>query len=118
MEYVENLDKMKCIFCDKDLSLKYYKRHLRTRRHKKVQKELIDSSLLFLPKDINNIIFSYFYDRKTELRKYYERKDYVKEEKLRRTLEEQRLLVIYNKWYNKCIRSVKYFTYKLFNPYD
>ena len=108
---MENLNRISCIYCGNTLSLNYYLKHLKTKKHINTKKRLIDEHLLFMPKDINEIIFEYFDDTPLEIIRYKR----IKREKMEvRQIREQ----IDNKWYNKYPKQFKNFMKKVFNPYD
>ena len=105
------MSKLKCIYCENELSLNYYLKHLKTKKHLNKKKKLIDDCLIFLPKDINNIIFEYFDDTPLEIQKY---KGITMEMKRR----ERERIRIANIWYNKYPIKIKKFVHRLFHPYD
>ena len=133
---MENLNRISCIYCGNTLSLKnsiiYSQfsldtleqeekdilKHLKTKKHINTKKRLIDEHLLFMPKDINEIIFEYFDDTPLEIIRY-KRIKREKMEQIRRMREQEyNQRQIDNKWYNKYPRKFKNFMYKVFNPYD
>ena len=54
--------KITCPYCENEMKIKYFKRHLQTRKHNKTKFKLIDRNLLSLPKEINLLIFEYWND--------------------------------------------------------
>lgn len=110
--------KIKCIYCGNFLSSNYYLKHLKTKKHINTKKKIIDEALLFLPKDINGIIFEYFDDTPLEIRRYKTIRDEEEERlKIEIRIETERTRIA-NIWYNKYPRKCKNFIYKIFNPYD
>ena len=103
-----------CIYCENTLNLGYYLRHLDTKKHIKKKKKLIDESMLFLPKEINNLIFEFWDDTPLEINRYKQ----VVAERIRIRMEEERQRRIDNIWYNRLVRNINKFTYQLFHPYD
>jgi len=105
-------NKIKCIYCGHELTLNYYLKHLRTLKHINTKKLLIDKSLLFMPKDVNDIIFKYWDNNPIEIKMYRRRKLSIREN-IRRRIQETRQRTIDNKWYNKYPRQVKNIIYSL-----
>lgn len=69
------MDKIVCIYCKNSMDTLYYSIHLKTKKHFKSKKKLIDDSLIRFPKVVNNIIFEYFNDNFLEKYTYNHQKN-------------------------------------------